>query len=231
MEIKTPSYVLDEYTKSISNIKAGEVVRFLIDVLKYIQTNIPNILPNTLKFFEAYDENYLINLKNSTTGNEIPEFVILSVIKDEPASIGGVPFNSAGNRMVVPRDAPDNAYFETQSNDKKYSIMVQDRDVLVSFKCYSKTDDTAYKLLKKIEHVLFYLRKLFGKYGINTSFTYGMPISSQNLDKVDKITKLTYKELVWYFRIQEVYLKPILAVLESVDFNDLLKDDGIIINS
>ena len=224
MKVITQSNVVEEYKKSLYRISCSDLVPFLIDVLLYMKKNLAGTFDERLLFFEAFDENYFGNLKS--TDKHIPPFVIISVVKDEPATVGGSGF-STGPKMVVPRNVPDGDIVTTDDGEKAFSVMFQDRDVLVTFKCFDITDNAAYKLCKKIEQVLTSIRKLFGKYGINTSFTYGVSSSFSGSENIDKITQMSHRELLWYFRIQEISLESIDAIISGYQFDDLYSKDEL----
>jgi len=71
------------------------------------------------------------------------------------------------------------------------------------------------------------IRKLFGKYGINTSFTYGVSSSFSGSENIDKITQMSHRELLWYFRIQEISLESIDTIISGYQFEGLYSKDGL----
>jgi hypothetical protein len=229
MDIKNSNIVKVDYHTVSNAVRCTTLIEFLIRALISANNVVPTLFPRKTLLLNEYNETYLLNLKSQTSSKTLPDIILMAIIRDEPAGIGGSPFE--GVRDVTYHNTPDSAIVEDKESEKKYEMNIQWRDVLVSFKCFSKSDNLAYRLMKTLEHNLYYMRKLFGKYGINTSFSYGMPIDNRSYNEnIDKILGLSYKELIFYFKIQDIMLMPVDAYLDDITIEALDESVSIIEN-
>jgi len=220
--ITTQDIVKQDYHTTLNAVRCTTLTKFIIKVLVVAGNTVKGFFPGKTLLLNEYNETYLLNLKNQSENKTLPDIILISIIRDEPAGNSGQPFE--GVKEVTYHGTPDGAIIKDPNGEKKYEVKIQQRDLLVSFKCFSKSDPLAYKLMKTLEQNLYYLRKLFGKYGLKL-FSYGMPLNNAvENDNIDKVLGLSYKKLIFYFKVQDVLLMPIDAYLDDITIDPITED-------